>query len=178
MSFKFENLDHKTRELMINEVELDINNKKLYLSPRLSDFGKKQYPQLLKNAILEGNETTLAANIKAQNCLNLTELRNTNQGTKKIVSVPVNACETLAEGEFNRFYIRALCRRVIEEELGTLEIYRAKQVSTPRIESQIMIGKIVNPEKLLNDLRTNIGVDTVLGLPPGPNSGLSVRIKS
>lgn len=177
MAFRFENLDSKTRELMLDEVELDIKNRKLYLSPRLSDYGKKQYIQLLKNAIQENNETALANNLRTQNCLNPTEPRNTNQGVK-IVSVPVTANETLAEGEFNRFYIRALCRMVIEDKRGILEIYRAKQVSTPRQESQMMIGKIVNPEKLLNDLRTNIGVDTVLGLPPGPNSGLSVRIKS
>ncbi len=177
MAFKFENLDSKTRQLMLDELELDIKNKRLYLSSRLSEIGKKQYPQLLRNAIQENNETTLANNLKIQNCLNPTEPRNTNQGAK-IVCVPVTANETLAEGEFNRFYIRALCSKVIEDKRSTLEIYRAKQVSTPRPESQMMIGKIVNPEKLLNDLRTNIGVDTVLGLPPGPNSGLSVRIKS
>lgn len=177
MVFKFENLDSKTRQLMMDELEMDIKNKRLYLSSRLSEIGKKQYPQLLKNAIQENNETTLANNLKTQNCLNPTEPRNTNQGVK-FVCVPVTANETLAEGEFNRFYIRALCSKVIEDKKGVLEIYRAKQVSTSRPEIQMMIGKIVNPEKLLNDLRTNIGVDTVLGLPPGPNSGLSVRIKS
>lgn len=173
MAFKFENLDSKTRELMLDEVELDIKNGKLYLSPRLSDYGKKQYIQLLKNTILKGNETIFADNLRNQSCLNSSELRKS-----KIVRVPVNASETLAEGEFNRYYIRAVCRMVIEDKRGILEIYRAKQVSTPRLESQLMIGKIVDPDKLLNDLRTNIGVDTVLGLPPGPNSGLSVRIKS
>jgi hypothetical protein len=29
---------------------------------------------------------------------------------------------------------------------------------------------------LLDDLRTNVGVDTALGLPAGPNSGLSAMI--
>ena len=87
-----------------------------------------------------------------------------------------NASEVFAEGEFNRFYIRALCKRVISDNKGRLEIYRAKQVSNPRIESEMMIGRIIDPSKLLDDLRTNIGVDTVLGLPCGPNSGLSIRI--
>ncbi len=176
MVFKFENLDSKTRQLMLDEIELDIKNKRLYLSSRLSETGKKHYPELLKNAIQENNETTLANNLKTKNCLNPTEPRKTNQGIK-IVSVPVTANETLAEGEFNRFYIRALCCKVIEDKRGTLEIYRAKHVSTPRPESQMMIGKTIDPERLLNDLRINIGVDTVLGLPQGPNSGLSVRIK-
>jgi hypothetical protein len=39
-----------------------------------------------------------------------------------------------------------------------------------------LIGKIIECDKLLNDLRENIGMDTILGLPPGPNSGLSVEL--
>src|SRR6266851_5569734 len=33
-----------------------------------------------------------------------------------------------------------------------------------------------DPKALLTDLRSNPGVDTALGLPPGPNSGLSARL--
>lgn len=90
--------------------------------------------------------------------------------------MPSNAHETLSEGEFNRFYIRALCLRAINEG-RELEVYRAKQVSNPRPDFQMMIGRIVDAETLLNDLRKNIGVDSALGLPNGPNSGLSVKIK-
>lgn len=46
----------------------------------------------------------------------------------------------------------------------------------PRVESQAKIGAIVNAEELLADIRVNVGVDTALGLPAGPNSGLSVQI--
>jgi hypothetical protein len=95
------------------------------------------------------------------------------------VKVPYTAAQTLSEGEFNRYYIRALCLRALKEE-RELEVYRAKEVSDPRPESQRMIGLILDTkraETLLNDLRINVGVDTALGLPNGPNSGLSVKIK-
>lgn len=174
MTFRFENLDETTRNLMSNEVEFDIKNNKLYLSSRLSEFGKKHYLQLLQDAIHSGNEATFANNLKVQNCLNTTESRNTKNGIQ-IVSVPITANETLAEGEFNRFYIRALCRRVIEDSSGVLEVYRAKQVVNPRPESQMKIGQKMDSRKLLNDLRLNTGFEPLLGLPT-PNSGLSIKI--
>ena len=176
MQFNFKDLDQNTRELMDDEVDYDIQNGRLYIGKRLNDFGKSNYPKLLKKAIKDGNEYSLANDLKNHNCIKIKEERNTKNGIT-LVNVASNANETLAEGEFNRFYIRALCLKVMKDNAGVLEIYRAKPVSNPRPESQIKIGETVNPEKLLNDLRANIGINTILGLPQGPNSGLSVRIK-
>ena len=164
MPFNFVNLVQRTRDLMIEEVDYDVSRHSLYLSPRLNVQGSQQYENQLRTAIQTGYETTLAGNLH-NNAL----LRQLEPKTR-------NAHEVLAEGEFNRFYIRALCRRVLEDGTGRLEIYRAKQVGNPRPTSQARIGQMIDPTQLLNDLRSNIGVDTALGLPPGPNSGLSVRI--
>ena len=38
------------------------------------------------------------------------------------------------------------------------------------------VGSAVPTLRLLDDLRANIGVDTALGIPAGPNSGLSVSL--
>lgn len=45
-----------------------------------------------------------------------------------------------------------------------------------RSASEAMIGSHIDPHALLEDLRTHQGIDTALGLPPGPNSGLSVKL--
>lgn len=87
-----------------------------------------------------------------------------------------NAHEMLAEGEFNRFYIRAICLRAIEDGIPEVIVYRAKAVQNARSESARKIGQGHAAEELLRDLRTHQGVDTALGLPPGPNSGLSVHL--
>ncbi|RKG58962.1 hypothetical protein D7X30_15455 [Corallococcus sp. AB011P] len=87
----------------------------------------------------------------------------------------MTAPDTFAEGEFNRFYIRALCRRAEEDDIEHLVIYRAKAAESPRVESEMRIGQAMVPDRLLRDLRTNIGVGTALGLPQ-PNSGLSVHL--
>jgi hypothetical protein len=93
-----------------------------------------------------------------------------------VARVPITAAETLGEGEFNRFYIRALCVHAINDGIKTLIVYRAKVVANARVESEMKIDTGVDPVRLLGDLRNNPGVDTALGLPAGPNSGLSVRL--
>lgn len=174
MKFNFENLDEKTRELMASEIKSDIDKDQLYFSKRFNDTGRNLYAQLLLEAVNTGDEETLAIALKANGCFAETEPRNGKNGITYI-KVPETANQTLAESEFNRFYIRGLALKAIS--LGqTLTIYRARSSSNPRTESEAIIGKQVAADKLLNDLRNSIGVDTVLGLPAGPNSGLSVKL--
>ncbi|BAY90254.1 hypothetical protein FDUTEX481_07565 [Tolypothrix sp. PCC 7601] len=172
----FQDLDDVTRKRMIAEVESDTANGKLYISSRLSANGRQDYVNLLKEAITSHNEVWLAQQLSLNGRLNLTEERKKPKGGYTTAKVPETAPETLAEGEFNRFYIRGLCLRALEEGIFELEVYRAKSVMNPRLESQAKLGTKVQAEKLLNDLRSHPGVDTALGLPNGPNSGLSVKL--
>jgi hypothetical protein len=87
----------------------------------------------------------------------------------------VTAASTLAEGEFNRFYLRGIARRGLEEGRD-IEIYRGRASSNPRPESQALVGQHLSANALLDDLRAHIGVDSTLGLPPGPNSGLTGKL--
>ena len=175
MGFEFSNLDARTRELMLAEIERDSEAGTLYISKRLTKAGELAYPDLLRDAARSGNEDSFADALRAGDYFEATEPRNTSSGVT-MVKVPATAAQTLAESEFNRFYVRAVCARSLEEGKGEVEVYRAKQVSSARSESQRKIGTRVPAEKLLADLRTHIGMDTVLGLPSGPNSGLSVKL--
>ena len=83
----------------------------------------------------------------------------------------------LAEGEFNRFYIRGLCLRAIELGIGEVAVYRAKYVESPRPESDYLIGQRLPAASLLEDLRIHSGEEEpYLKVPGGPNSGLSVHL--
>jgi len=161
---------------MLEEIEQDITANKLYYSPRLSPQGRQQYPELLRNAVRNGSDQSLASELRAYGCLNATEERRKPTGGTTIAQVPVTAPETLAEGEFNRFYVRGLCRRAVALGNDSVFVYRAKPVVNPRPESTALIGKSLPAKQLLEDLRISTGTDTVLGLPPGPNSGLSVKL--
>ena len=171
-----ENLDDENvRRYMLEEVEQDIAEGKLYVSERLLESAISNYTEYLKNAIQNGDSTMLAHELLTNHCLKKIEPRKTKNGVE-MVKVSSRAHETLADGEFNRFYIRGVYRKAIEESME-IEAYRAKTVSKPRANSASKIGTTHNPNKLLEDLRSNIGIDTSLGLPSGPNSGLSIRLK-
>lgn len=172
MAFNFLSLDQNTRDEMAVEIANDITNNQLYLSNRLSLTGLADYPKLLKMAAKDHDEVWLAEQLMEQNRLN--QIEQSASGSKR---VPINAAITLSEGEFNRYYMRALCRIAIIDNLK-LEVYRAKAVNISRISSEEKIGQSVAPKTLLNDLRDSIGVETALGLPQGPNSGLSVKLVS
>lgn len=163
------------RNLMLQEFKRDLNNESLYLSPRIKEEFYDLYKNLLENAITKGNPESFALKLSEKRILKSTVPRNTKKGLI-FAKMPVDAVITLAEGEFNRFYIRAVCLKAINEN-KEIEVYRAKQVKNPRSESQFKIGKTIDSKKLLDDLRKNIGIDTALGIPSGPNSGLSIRFK-
>jgi hypothetical protein len=159
---------------MIAEIDRDMKAGTLYLSDNLSKQGCTDYPTLLRAAADSGSDTTLAEALLK--CLNSHEKpRRLKSGEySKPPVMRSNAHEMLADGEFNRFYMRALCLRAIEDGIKEVVVYRAKEVANARSASEQMIGKRMSTEALLNDLRTHPGVDTALGLPPGPNSGLCI----
>lgn len=171
-----ENLDAQTRNHIMAEIRADIAAAKLYLSNRLTVRGRGEYAQLLQQAAESHDDSWLANQLRNGGRLNEMEERRKPNGGTTMVRVPVTAPQTLAEGEFNRFYIRGLCIRATAAGISELIVYRAKKVENPRPESAIKIGQRISAQALLGDLRANPGVDTVLGLPPGPNFGLSVKL--
>jgi len=176
MGILCESLDEKIRRQMIAELDLDIESGKLYISKRLTEAGAKEWPELLRVALLENNDDWLASQLQVRGLMRTTEQRRNPKGGYTDVRVPYTAPETLAEGEFNRFYARGLCAHLIAIGETEVEVYRGKDVASPRHDSEEMIGCRLPATELLKDLRTSQGVDTALRLPPGPNSGLTVRI--
>lgn len=176
MALNLVDLDDATRRLMQEELDSDISSGRLYISPRLTELGRERYPELLRQAMIAQDDSWLAGNLGAGGLIKTEEQRRKPTGGYTVVKVPVTAPVTLAEGEFNRFYCRAVCRRALQDGVGQVEIYRAKEVERPRPESLAKEGARADAQELLNDLRTHQGVEPALGLPPGPNSGLSVRL--
>jgi len=175
MSLNLLNLDSLTRQHMLDEINADIAAGRLYVSNRLNAQGRQAYPRLLKEAAQLHDDSWLAAQLRVGGNFNDTEQRNTKRGLVT-AQIPVTAPDTLAEGEFNRYYLCGLCLRAIQQKEPSLIIYRAKLVDNPRPDSEMKIGSHIDPIVLLNDVRTHPGVDTALGLPPGPNSGLSAKL--
>lgn len=176
MGLQYPNLDAKSRAHMQSEFQSDQAAGRLYMSSRLSAAGVRGWPALLSEAIASHDDDWLAAEIQRRGFLNSHEERKKPTGGVTVAKIPSNAHEVMAEGEFNRFYVRGLCLRAMEENVPHVVVHRARHSENPRRESEALIGKAFAPAALLSDLRKSPGVDPALGVPPGPNSGLSVRL--
>lgn len=175
MSLLLEHLNlPDVRHAMFEEVVFDISHDRIYFSPRLSDDGRRRWSEILSVAVQTGDPISLRQTIETEGLLSEYETYQ-RDGVVRQRKVAINAAEMLADGEFNRFYLRGLAGVAINGG-NRLEVYRAKSVSKARPESEALIGTSVAPEILLRDLRENIGVDLALGIPAGPNSGLSCRL--
>lgn len=175
MVLRLQDLDSRTRGLMVDELDFDLTEQTLYLSARFTPSGAEACPELLREAFQSGDDESLGRALAADGTF--VEYEQATRGaTVYSKRVPSDAAQTFGQGEFNRFYLRALCLRAITDGVQWLEVYRARDVAAPRPESTARIGTLVDPHCLLEDLRSHKGVDTALGLPSGPNSGLSARI--
>jgi predicted alpha/beta-fold hydrolase len=116
-----------------------------------------------------------ASLVKCAACANasfLTAFSQPSGGLRAATDVvPHTANSTLAEGEFNRFYIRAMCRRAEAEGRSTVLVYRAAERDKERSASVALIGQHVDAAELLAKLREL--PDFKSGFPE-PNTGLSV----
>lgn len=173
MGLNFEDLE-AARKFMLEEIEMDVQSEKIYLSSYLTQSGQGNWSDLLRAAALNGNDDSLAISVRGMFSSRIQKRKP--KGGYAWAAVPYNANEVLAESEFNRYFCRGLSRHAVDAGIPRLEVYRAKQVAQPRPESVQKIGLLVDPGTILIDLRSSLGVEPALGIPPGPGSGITLRI--
>jgi hypothetical protein len=174
MGIRYDDLDNTTRDLMLEESRLGGH----YASPRLTEVGLASWVPLFEQAIQFHNDDWLAQELLRLGYLRDQEQYKTKNGMSwRQINKPHSA-QMLAEGEFNRYYLRGLCRRAANENEPDLVIYRGKEVANPRPESDAKIGSSIGVHDLLHVLRSNdfVSVDAAFAVPSGPNSGLTARL--
>lgn len=170
MALNLIDLNDNTRRYMATEVQYDEENNNFYFSNYLSDYGKSVWASLLGESVQYDDEW-LENEIQSRGLLaQFYPKRRPNSSELMQARVPITAAKTLAEGEF-----RGLCAAVASEGGEFVEAYRTRESANPRPESEAIIGKHFAPLEILNDLRSNPGVGSALGVPSGPNSGISIK---
>lgn len=164
MTYNFYYLTNEIRNLMVEELEKDLADGNHYLSKNFNSLGDEKCFEIAKNEILNGDEDSFANSLTDNSCF--------DEKNREGRTVPKNAAELYAHNEFNRFYMRAIARKAINDSKDLI-VYRAKESSSPRSESEVLLGKIISPIKLLEDLRNDYFIEKAFGLAK-PNSGLSV----
>jgi hypothetical protein len=175
MGLQYQDLVAQTRDLMLAEITDDVDARGLYISSYLSPSGEANYPQQLRDAAANGTDNSLASSLKASRAFKATYDRKHPKRMGFVqAKVPHTAPQTLAESQFNMYFIRAVCLRAIDEG-REIEVYRARHSDNPRPESERLIGTRPDPEMVLTALRETKGVNPPNGIPM-PNSGLSVKL--
>lgn len=174
MPLKYENLDPVTRKYAVAEFDSDVERGALTISSRIRPTATEEYQSLLRQALAYYDDLWLEDRVEG--LVVHFELRQTPSGSTTTAKLPSYAPRVLAEGDFNRYYMRGVCARAIDEGRGVVEVYRARLSAEPRPESEQLEGQRLDAAALLEELRTKygeLGEEPTLGKP---NSGLSVRL--
>lgn len=131
MAMHFEELDETTRGYMVKEFESEQQSGNPYQSKALSPAGQSAFCELLRAAIEKGNETTLSRSLANPAFWNATESYIRNGLVRERNLNPQQAADRLALTEFNTWYVRGLCARLIDEGVEECQAYRA---ATPKWE--------------------------------------------
>jgi len=174
MNFNYYHLDERTRAFMIEEIKNAQKTNNLYFSKRFNSKGNMRWPELIVESAVSHDEHWLAYMVEAEGLMKDYETASKPTGGYTTKHVPSTAAETLADGQFNRFYIIGVCRRAIMDGKTQVTVYRAKERAEQRSESNALVKKTMDAEKLIKELRS---VQTSLGHELlKPNSGLSVKM--
>jgi hypothetical protein len=174
MPLQYENLDPATRRYAINELDGDLASGAFHASSRLRPSAVGEYQRLLHEALRYYDDLWLEE--RTADLLVDFETRRTSSGGQATVKIPQMAPRMIAEGDFNRYYMRGVCLRAIEEGRQVVEVYRARLSLEPRPESAELEGRRLSARDVLDHLRGLTSNEPATAPLGRLNSGLSVRL--
>jgi hypothetical protein len=117
---------------MASEIERDLGSPSgVYMSTRFTAAARVEWPQLLLAAAHDGSDTSLAGELVERQSLVSKESAHTKTGRVIEKNVADNAETILAEGQFNLYYIRAVC--LVGQEAAS----RTSTPSPPSIQAAL-----------------------------------------
>jgi hypothetical protein len=174
MPLLYENLDPTTRRFALAELDWDEEQGRVHIPERIRPEAHAEYSARLRDALRYYDDRWLEDHI--EELLVESETRRTRGGGQATARIPTGAARMIAEGDFNRYYMRAVCARAVNEGKQVVEIYRARLSLEPRTTSSELEGTRLQARELLEDLR-GLASQTPSSARLGkPNSGLSVRM--
>jgi hypothetical protein len=179
MPMNFEELDEKTRKCMLAEFEAEEASGKPYRSKALSDEGRSAFPTIMRDAIVEGNEETLADSLAKPKYWSQSESYVRNGVTR---TRPINvqaAAERPAVTEFNTWYVRGLAKRLMDERVTQCQVYRAAPPKWEPAECSKHEGHVYSVQELHDGHRAKYwpepGKPNAFSIPAGPSCHHTIR---
>jgi hypothetical protein len=178
MSMNFEELDTITRQHMLDEFEAEQAGGKPYYSKGLSPAGIAAFPNLMRDAIKKGTETSLCTALTVGSYWNPTETYVRN-GVARERQVNIGqAAERLAVTEFNTWYVRGPSKRLLVEGVTQCQAYRASAPKWEPGECSQHEGQVFTVEEIYRGHRARYWPsENLLGvsIPFGPGCHHTIR---
>jgi hypothetical protein len=185
-NMEFTNLDEMTRHYMLMELDADVREGRVAVSPLLTERGRGEYADLLAEALRHHDPYWLASELRSGRRMRIAV---EDADVEKLIpeELPVFEPDVLAEGEFNRYYVRGMCRRALDEGIEELKIvklnrgpyanfvYQSGDLPKDEREREVDVAGRVDPGWLLEKLRQDPEAEMDVGIPGEPGSGLTVE---
>jgi len=146
------------------EVEWDIECDKLRYSKDLNHSGTREFSELLMRAVDVGDESSLAFDLKERQCIRVYDAISDGKNVS-LVKVPENRCHELSKSEFNKFYLRGLCRQAVDEGLSKIVVFDES------------VERVYSSSKLLSDLRADMDIEDIMGVRKSEKRVFNVEMK-
>jgi hypothetical protein len=182
---EYNHLDEATRRFMLMELDEDVQGGRVALDPLLTARGRGEYADLLAEALRHHDPYWLASELRSGGRMHIS-VQDADVEKLTPEELPVFEPDVLAEGEFNRYYVRGMCRRALDEGIEELRIvklnrgpfanfvYQSDDLPKDERERELDIASRVDPKWLLEKLRMDPEEEMDLGIPGEPGSGLTV----
>ncbi len=147
------------RRLMLEEFLWSLEHEKFYFSKYLTESEYEEYLRMLHEALAAGTPDRLEELLSAHGVFR--------------EDAPRKSIQTFAWDEFNKYYMRALCRWVHDHAGYELVVIRGRHSKNSRSSSNTLLRQTKKASSFLNGLRHWPKIN-----PFGANSGLTLTIRA
>lgn len=179
MPMQFEELDEVTRRHMLAEFEREHGGANPYRGRGLSQTGLEAFPGFMRAAITQGDEHTLVASMSRAEYWRPTETYVLKGVTRERQVNVAQATERLCLTEFNTWYVRGFCARLLEEGVTHCQAYRAAIPKWEPGECAAHEGQVYLVQVIYDGHRRRYwpepGDATAVSIPFGPGCHHTIR---
>jgi hypothetical protein len=179
----FEELNPQTRKHMLDEFRSEQRSANPYRPKVLTPDGEAAFVGIMEEHLTNGTESTLMVALSEPKFWVERGVRNTKKGPVPYFLPAEQRAKVFALTDFNTWYVRALCRILIEAGITDCEGYRAEVAYEPRGECSNLEGLILSVEEVYRGHRARYYPEETknpdaLSIPVGPNCHHSIRRRS
>lgn len=176
--FFFPDLDEVTRKSMLAEWEAE-ERVAPFRGAELTARGRIAFPGAMRSAIVSGDEQSLLVDLANPDYWEPSGVRPDRYGRPQFYTINSGAsARRLAITEFNTAYVHGVTRRLLDENVAEVEVYRAAPAFVPRGECLEHEGQRYPTQLIYAGHRARyhpVPRPRVLSVPLGPNCHHSVR---